>query len=333
MSITTGTLVDRRFVAPQRAVAPRILVVEPDRDHARALTRVVRAVAPEARVCTSVQDLPDELVADIVVAPWDGFAPDERDHLLDRLAPWFQRRRVVLHAAAWERAEMSPLLGARGACNLLARTGDVDTADLMVTLQKLAGKDVFGIEKYFPWGAPVTKVSLRSTGERDGTLELAKNVVAQLSVQSRFADTFSAALDELITNALYNAPVDAQGRHRFAATHRNEEVMLDGKECVDVTFCADGQRIGVSVSDPFGTLRPETTVAYLAKCMRKGDDQVDQKAGGAGLGLYCAYEAASHLALNVQRGRRTEAIAILDVRGRFKDFASRPKSFNVFVVD
>ena len=65
--------------------------------------------------------------------------------------------------------------------------------------------------------------------------------------------------------------------------------------------------------------------------LHRGGDQIDQKDGGAGLGLYYIFESLNHLIVNVAPNRRTEMIGLMDISGTFRDFAERPKSLNVFI--
>jgi signal transduction histidine kinase len=96
-------------------------------------------------------------------------------------------------------------------------------------------------------------------------------------------------------------------------------------------FGADGKRLALSVQDPFGSLDAAKVIDYLTKCFRRGDDQIDQKEGGAGLGLYLMYESLSHFVVNIHAGRRTELIGVVDITGSYREFARRSKSFNVFL--
>ena len=89
--------------------------------------------------------------------------------------------------------------------------------------------------------------------------------------------------------------------------------------------------MAISVCDPFGSLTRERLLQYLSKCFRKGDDQVDTKAGGAGLGLYYVFECLSHFIVNIHPGKRTEMIGLIDVRKGYKEFSAMNKSFNVFM--
>ena len=100
---------------------------------------------------------------------------------------------------------------------------------------------------------------------------------------------------------------------------------------VTLRFGADGKRLGISVSDPFGSLDPQRVLDYLSKCLRRGEDQIDRKEGGAGLGLYMMFDFVTHLVVNIQRGSRTEFVGLADITSSFRDLVGRAKSFNLFV--
>src|SRR5262249_2208896 len=147
----------------------------------------------------------------------------------------------------------------------------------------------------------------------------------QTGIQSRLVELFCVVAEELITNALYDAPVDAARRHRFAHLPRTEAVALGKDEGISVSLCCDGRRLGIAVADPFGSLTPSKVLEYLSKCFQRGERQVDRKEGGAGLGLYYTLESLSHFIINIQPGRRTETIGLLDIRVSYKDFVTQNK--------
>src|SRR5262249_53611289 len=79
-----------------------------------------------------------------------------------------------------------------------------------------------------------------------------------------------------------------------------------------VQYACDGKRFAVSVRDAFGTLERATVLRYLYKCLHS-DQQIDRKAGGAGLGLYLMTNAASDVYFNVLPGVATEATCVFDL--------------------
>jgi hypothetical protein len=66
------------------------------------------------------------------------------------------------------------------------------------------------------------------------------------------------------------------------------------------------------VRDSFGALKGDTIVKYLDKCLH-ADQQIDRKAGGAGLGLYIISNAATQFIVNIFPGVATEVLCTFDL--------------------
>jgi hypothetical protein len=317
--------------SPSGRAAPRSLILlEPDPAQARRIERVLRATRYQVDVHPSVSSIPADAPCDLLVVDHRTLDASTRGALSERFPPALCRR-LVTCSGRLGRAELAELLTVHGLTNLLA-DGDVEDEHLLVTVQKILRRDVFGLEKYFPWGTEGASFTLRSSLERASGLRTVEEFTDRLRVVPRLRESILTVAEELFTNALYDAPVDAAGRFLHAGTSRRVPVELEG-EPVQVELMTDGRRVGISVRDPFGSLTAAQVLAYLTKCLRAGADQVDDKPGGAGLGLYYVLESLSHLAINLKPGRATEVLGLIDVRGTYKDFAARGKSFNVFVDD
>jgi hypothetical protein len=316
-------------VAASAVNAMRVTIVDGDRPTANAIGRVLTSagavvdiVAPSA---TSDLGEPRELV----VVNYEGLDAATRSATVRALKA--AHRRVLVYSGNCIKSDLAELFGTTVLTNLLAKNPDVDAAELLVTIQKILQNDLFGLEKYFPWGAPRASYKIASSAERPRFLEDVRAFADSMKLHERMLMHLVTVADELVTNGLYDAPVDDSGASRFAHLSRREEVVLGPGEELDVTLCRDGRRVGIAVSDRFGSLSPTRVTDYLGKCYRKGGDQVDAKEGGAGLGFYYAFEALSHLIINIAPGKRTEVIGLLEVPNRYKDFAARAKSFNIFV--
>ncbi len=202
--------------------------------------------------------------------------------------------------------------------------------DLHVTLRKITSGDIFGIGKYFAWGSRERVFSLQRSDERAAVFEALETFSKQLCVQGRIRALAATVLDEFVSNAFYNAPVDADGAFRFRTLNRAEAVSLGDDERVSVRFCADGRRFGISVIDPFGSLETENIRTTLIRGLKRGEQSWSGTHGGAGLGFFCAYESLSHMVVNVEPGRRTEIIGIFSLRDTYRDYLASGRSFNVF---
>ena len=313
------------FVSPYR-----ILLVHGRRWVDHYVERILRATAGEVEVQQGVGQMPPDGYYDILVADYDGLSTGERTLLVESFADYKRDTRLILLSAGAVREDLPTLFGAHMLTNLVARTDATGAQELFVTIQKLLRGEIFGVEKYYAWGAEPIVRRIASSLERDAVMAEALAYARTRGIQPRFIDLFSTTVEELVMNALYNAPTDAGGQYRFAATDRRIPVALQPHEAIVLKFVSDGLRLGVSVADPFGSLSEPLLLEYLAKCFRRDDDQVDQKMGGAGLGLYYVFDCVSNMVVNISPGSRTEVIGLIDVRHGHREFAARGKSFNVF---
>ncbi len=307
-----------------------VVLLDKDRAAGREMARVLRTTVREVRMVSTVEQVADNDDWDLFLASYDALDPAGVARVFG-VGKERGDRKILLYSSNCIRDQFSDLFGQRGLANLLAKNPDVDGAELLVTVQKILLNDIFGLDKYFPWGTPHHRTVISRASERPSVLEEVRTFAASVKIQNRLIELFVTVTDELLTNAVFNAPTDANGAPRFAHLPRTEEVVLGEGESIIVDLCSDGRRLGISVTDPFGSLSPDRVLNYLAKCFRKGQDQVDAKDGGAGLGLYYTFEALSQFVVNIAPERRTEVIGILDVRGTYRDFAQRAKSFNIFV--
>ncbi len=263
-----------------------------------------------------------------ILADYDALSTAERQHLL---RPAKGRAPVVVVSHGGCRADFVQLFGSHALTHLLARNEGVDPAELRVTARKLLTGDLFGIDQYFSPAAQSRSLELTSSEERMDVIAAASAFATGPSVVNRVLDTFCSVVDELMTNAFYNAPVDAHGNSLHGFTSRIQEVSLPPERAVSVQLRREEDRLGVSVTDAFGSLTAERVLDNLAKCFRGGDDQIDRKPGGAGLGFYYVFESLTQLVINIERGARTEVIGVLEGTSRYRSFAARQKSFNLFV--
>jgi hypothetical protein len=131
-------------------------------------------------------------------------------------------------------------------------------------------------------------------------------------VRRKYRESIDQCLDEMLMNALYDAPVDEDGRPIFADIPTKTRISLRLEQKAIVQSACDGQRFAISVRDAFGTLDRDTVLRYLHKCLR-ATEQIDRKAGGAGLGLYMMVNATSELYFNVLPGVATEVVCVFDL--------------------
>ena len=77
----------------------------------------------------------------------------------------------------------------------------------------------------------------------------------------------------------------------------------------------------------------ETVVSYLNRCLVKGPNQISEASGGAGIGLYRVFQSLSKFVINIDPGKKTEVITLIDLRLSMKRFRQAAKSFHIFISD
>ena len=246
---------------------------------------------------------------------------------------------VVALATRSQSEGVLELVCAHGVQNLLAKKPAqnertvFDPAEVLVTVEKIFRHDVFGIEKYVPgFGIELESRVLTRATDRDPAIERVGEFLRGLGGGTQLASTASIVADELITNAIYNAPRDPQGAPLYASTSRREKITLAPHEFVTMAMGSNGEKFGISVTDRFGAFTGEHLRSGLRRCLSE-DDPIERKAGGAGIGLYMVLSSCSQLVINVAPGARTEVIAIWDLEKRLRGARMGGHSLHVFMAD
>ncbi|MCC6622730.1 MAG: hypothetical protein IT385_15825 [Deltaproteobacteria bacterium] len=175
-------------------------------------------------------------------------------------------------------------------------------------------------------GAPSARYAgeIASSDERDALIDRLEAFLAEAGIRARMVRIAVDAIEELVTNALYDAPVDEDGRRLNAELDRRIGVHLAPPDRPRFEVLVRGPVVAASMIDPHGSLDLATVRRFLAQGLR-GD--VSDKPGGAGLGFARVYGLVDRLAVRVVSRVRTETAFVIDTSTPRKDPAARPTSF------
>ncbi len=182
---------------------------------------------------------------------------------------------------------------------------------VFVTAQKLLTGDIFGIEKYLPAGTPVHYARLRDFEGRGRAIDTVLDYAEQAKMRRQVRTAIGAVCEELLMNALYDAPVDADGRPVFADVDPHDRRGTRSPRPVSIRYAVTDSVFAVAVRDRFGRLAKNTILSYIEKCI-SSPNQIDRKTYGAGLGLYLVANAAASYVVNVAYGIATEVVCTFD---------------------
>ncbi len=239
---------------------------------------------------------------------------------------------VLTIADRRKRSELMELLKEDHRWHLTPRDEGTTTSEILLTVRRHLGRDGFGLPEGIMKSCEPVSHQVRSSQQKDELLGSLGRFMEKVGVHRRVAASARMVADEFIVNAVYNAPVDEKGNHLYRHRDRRQSVELAPKDEARFFYACDGDFLAVGVRDGFGSLKADTVRAYLLRAMQGGQDQIEQKKGGAGLGLFVTLEASNKLFITIKPGEGTEFLALFAIGGSYKTFASRPKSFHLQVV-
>lgn len=188
---------------------------------------------------------------------------------------------------------------------------DFEPAKLHSIVTRVLSGNVFGLEQIM---APDTAIQAVLCEYPQRTLCRARVVAyaSQHGVPRRMYTAIEQCIDEMLMNALYDAPTNEEGKHIFHGVPVRTRVSLKLGINVVVQYACDGKQFAVSVRDNFGSIERDTVLRVLHKCLH-AQQKIDRKAGGAGVGLYLMVNASSAVYFNVIPGIATEAVCVFQL--------------------
>lgn len=238
---------------------------------------------------------------------WDG-AIETIERLLPRLRPKAHVAALIPKAPL---GNLTALLRDPRCNHVIVGEGAEAEHGTLVTAQKLLTGDIFGIEKYLPEGTPVNYFRLRDFHGRATAIDTILTFAEERGIRRQVRSAIGSVCEELLMNALYDAPVDEAGNQIFAEVDPHDRTETTSPRPVSIRYAATDSQFAVAVRDRFGRLAKNTILAYINKCLTSAQ-QIDRKTYGAGLGLYLVANAAAGYVVNVAYGMATEVVCMFD---------------------
>jgi hypothetical protein len=200
---------------------------------------------------------------------------------------------------------------------------------IMTSLTKVLNKDYFGIQKYLSWGVDIQELEIKSSKDRLQLNSTMEHYFKSMGIRSSILSRVFLVAEEMMMNAIYDAPTNVHGKPVFNHLTRKNDIVLDTHQVSKLTYACDGNYLAVSVCDPFGSLGKITILDYLKSCYEGKAGSLNADKGGAGRGLHQIIENADQTIFNVKEGHKTEVIALFkleaasEVKPKFHYFYSR----------
>jgi CheY-like chemotaxis protein len=193
-----------------------------------------------------------------------------------------------------------------------------------------------GPAPYLLGGTDVEERIIGGSVDKDAALQALLADAARFGFSDEKMRRIETVADELVINAVYEAPRDDAGRVLHAHADRRATVVLAAQAQVRLRWGCDGRTFAISVADRFGALDRAVIVAHVGKLLDARAARHTHAAGAgqsksSGRGLALVFGAGNELALHVAAGRFTEATCALHVGGSNRAALGRGSALHLYM--
>jgi hypothetical protein len=183
-----------------------------------------------------------------------------------------------------------------------------------------ASGKAFGLQTLLKPGAKIQVVKLQVTSQKQDAVEAIKNYLLALKFQSRMATVIANSVDEIIMNAMFDAPTDELGKPLYSLTSRTTVIKLEGKAAVEMHVGFDGDYVAITAVDNFGSLDKSKLLAHISKIYTEDEYKVKTAVAGAGIGLATVFRSGGSFFFCADAQNRTEVTVFFRRTDNVREF-------------
>lgn len=185
--------------------------------------------------------------------------------------------------------------------------------------------------------SPERELEVRAFGTSFSSAKEKKKILDDLEAyalgvsrsESLTADIRLAA-DELITNAIYNAPHVNYEQNGPGAPRTRDYGDSPNLRPGSIFVGHNEKRLILGCTDAYGTLNPNHFIVRLKKCYEDGaTESMNVGTGGAGLGTFLMFQSALSMYVGVSVNRRTVVCCAYSLERRARVRAALPKNLHL----
>ena len=194
----------------------------------------------------------------------------------------------------------------------------------------LAVQPGFGLAHLVSSQASIRIIKLGHSDEKSKILaSLMEFLNNETTFNDRMANIIVTAVDELVMNAIYDAPVSPEGDQELKSTSRDTPIPLTGRRSVELQMGYDGEYFAFTAIDRFGSLNKRKLLSHLFNS--RSEYQLDASIAGAGLGLATTFKTGGSLVFLSEPEVRSEATVFFKRAPSFKEFRNQFRFISVHV--
>jgi DNA-binding NarL/FixJ family response regulator len=194
--------------------------------------------------------------------------------------------------------------------NIIPKSTPFNFDEFNTIVRSLVTERIFGLPNYLLAQGQILQTYRISDSREIGPTEEA--ILAKIGTFYQAEPFIQILLEELITNAVYHAPVDEAGKVKY---EKHSDVSLQPDEVVQIALGRDSEKFGISVCDTSGKLTREQVLFRLDRHIH-AEGILDEN----GRGLHMSRLYADRLIINIRKGHTTEVIFLIYTEKKYKGF-------------
>ena len=208
-----------------------------------------------------------------------------------------------------------------------------DEQDLAIALRRLLlpRNEPLGGSPYLIEGFSINEMSIGSSDEKEAGLSAVLELAAALELSDEKKRRIEVSTEELLLNALYDAPRGPDSRPLYASLDRRTPVSLEPDWSIRLQYGCDGRNFVVAVADRHGALDRAHVVRSVQKLLDPSGPRAAVGSSGAGLGIMLTYTASNQLIVHALPGRFTEVTAVIHVSGSNRTALARGSALHLYL--
>ncbi|HZS36136.1 MAG TPA: hypothetical protein VFF06_04890, partial [Polyangia bacterium] len=226
-----------------------ILIVSNEATMRRSLKRLMTATGAVTEFVNDLSKLPAEEPSLLVVDLRSPQAPKAKD-----LENVFPEKRLICIVGVQDFAQIVECLRMPRCGSVITYDDHFEPEDFIITVTKLLHGQVFGLQKYFPWGVTLYNMEIGGYEDKVKALDVLNAYAELAGARGPVRDRMALVAEELIINGMYHAPVSPEGKPLYRHMSRKDLAKITFDKKVRVACASNGQHFAIAVRDAYGTL-------------------------------------------------------------------------------
>lgn len=159
--------------------------------------------------------------------------------------------------------------------------------------------------------------------------------LSEIGVGSSIKADALLALDELFTNAVFNAPTMDLENTRPGFSRDQQDAAMPAGSTGRVFVSCDESRFVIGCQDPFGTLNPTKLLSRIKSCYDTGvaaNIRLKEEGGGAGIGSFLVFNVSASYYLAVSENQTSLICFSMPIKMSNRMRAELPKNIHYIYI-